>query len=201
MLRLFVDTRFQFLFHSPPGVLFTFPSRYLFTIGHQEYLALEGGPPSFPRGSSCPVVLRLSAKATPTFYLQGSHLLWPAFPCRSIKSVSLRKAYSPSRGHLYPLPATAVAYCTDRVWALPPSLAATRGISVDFFSSGYLDVSVLPLASLTPFSARVARHDPCGVAPFGYLWINACLQLPTAFRSLPRPSSALDAKAFTVCPY
>ena len=27
-LLLFVDTRFQVLFHSPPGVLFTFPSRY-----------------------------------------------------------------------------------------------------------------------------------------------------------------------------
>jgi hypothetical protein len=40
--------RFQVLFHSPPGVLFTFPSRYLFTIGRQEYLALDGGPPGFP---------------------------------------------------------------------------------------------------------------------------------------------------------
>ena len=29
-----VGTRFQVLFHSPPGVLFTFPSRYFFTIGH-----------------------------------------------------------------------------------------------------------------------------------------------------------------------
>ena len=33
-LELLVGIRFQFLFHSPPGVLFTFPSRYLFTIGH-----------------------------------------------------------------------------------------------------------------------------------------------------------------------
>ena len=48
---------FQVLFHSPPGVLFTFPSRYLFTIGGKEYLALGGGPPRFPQGSSCPVVL------------------------------------------------------------------------------------------------------------------------------------------------
>ena len=32
-LPLFVGTRFQVLFHSPLGVLFTFPSRYLFTIG------------------------------------------------------------------------------------------------------------------------------------------------------------------------
>lgn len=33
-LELLVGTRFQVLFHSPPGVLFTFPSRYWFTIGH-----------------------------------------------------------------------------------------------------------------------------------------------------------------------
>ena len=32
-LLLLVRTRFQVLFHSPPGVLFTFPSRYCFTIG------------------------------------------------------------------------------------------------------------------------------------------------------------------------
>ena len=34
------------------------------------------------------------------------------------------------------------------VWPLPLSLATTRGISVDFFSYGYLDVSVphVPLA-------------------------------------------------------
>ena len=34
VLQRFVSKRFQVLFHSPPGVLFTFPSRYLFTIGH-----------------------------------------------------------------------------------------------------------------------------------------------------------------------
>jgi hypothetical protein len=53
---------FQVLFHSPPGVLFTFPSRYWFTIGGDVYLALEGGPPRFPQGSSCPVVLGYQCK-------------------------------------------------------------------------------------------------------------------------------------------
>src|SRR3979411_3124401 len=33
-LRRIVSTRFQVLFHSPPGVLFTFPSRYWSAIGH-----------------------------------------------------------------------------------------------------------------------------------------------------------------------
>ena len=34
---------------------------------------------------------------------------------------------------------------------------------------------------------------PEWVAPFGHPWINASLQLPTAFRSLARPSSPLHA--------
>src|SRR4028118_1180769 len=37
-----VGTRFQVLFHSPPGVLFTFPSRYLSAIGHQGVFRLSG---------------------------------------------------------------------------------------------------------------------------------------------------------------
>ena len=49
--------------------------------------------------------------------------------------------------------------------------------------------------------SRVTEHYLCWVAPFGYLRINACLRLPVAFRSLLRPSSALGAKASTVCPY
>jgi hypothetical protein len=39
-LRRLVGTRFQVLFHSPPGVLFTFPSRYWSAIGHQEVFRL-----------------------------------------------------------------------------------------------------------------------------------------------------------------
>ena len=37
------------------------------------------------------------------------------------------------------------------------------------------------------------------VAPFGHPGITVCVQLPQAYRSLPRPSSPLDAKASTVC--
>ena len=40
--RRIVSARFQVLFHSPPGVLFTFPSRYLSAIGHQGVFRLNG---------------------------------------------------------------------------------------------------------------------------------------------------------------
>ena len=57
-LPQFADTGFQVLFHSPPGVLFTFPSQYCALSVTGRYLALRGGPRSFPQGSSCPMVLR-----------------------------------------------------------------------------------------------------------------------------------------------
>ena len=50
VLCLLVSTRFQVLFHSPPGVLFTFPSRYCSTIGHQVVFRLGGWSPRLPTG-------------------------------------------------------------------------------------------------------------------------------------------------------
>ena len=47
---MLVSTRFQVLFHSPPGVLFTFPSRYCSSIGHQVVFRLGGWSPQLPTG-------------------------------------------------------------------------------------------------------------------------------------------------------
>ena len=49
-LPLFVCTRFQDLFHSPPGVLFAFPSRYWFTIGRLRVFSLGGWSPHVQTG-------------------------------------------------------------------------------------------------------------------------------------------------------
>ena len=83
------------------------------------------------------------------------------------------------------------------VWPPPRSLATTSGISVDVFSSPYLDVSVQAVPHVHLFdSVHADTVLPCRVSPFGNLRINAYLQLPEAYRSLSRPSSAPDAKAF-----
>ena len=79
VLPQFVNTGFQVLFHSPPGVLFTFPSQYYALSVTKEYLALRGGPRSFPQGFSCLVVLWILLCFFP-FRLRGSHPLWPVFP-------------------------------------------------------------------------------------------------------------------------
>ena len=80
----------------------------------------------------------------------------------------------------------------------PISLATTLGISVDFFSYGYLDVSVHRVRSTWPmYSARstLAGGFPHSEIPGSKL---VC-QLPGAFRRLPRPSSPVVAKASTTC--
>ena len=70
------------------------------------------------------------------------------------------------------------------VWPLPRSLATTSGISVDFSSSPYLDVSVqaVPLVYLW-IQYTMTGHDSSRIAPFGNLRINAYLRLPAAYRS------------------
>ena len=85
------------------------------------------------------------------------------------------------------------------VWPLPSSLATTKGIGFSFFSSGYLDVSLprVPPAQLC-IHCTVTGHYPGRVPPFGNLRITAYLRLPTAYRSLSRPSSAISALASTL---
>ena len=69
-----VNTGFQVLFHSPPGVLFTFPSQYYALSVTKEYLALGGGPPDFPQGSTCLAVLWILP--LPTAFTYGAFTLF-----------------------------------------------------------------------------------------------------------------------------
>ena len=77
-------------------------------------------------------------------------------------------------------------------WPGPRSLATTNGVSFDVLSSGYLDVSVPQVSSLSgDLNGRVS--------PFGNLRIKVYSQLPEAYRSVLRPSSPAHAKASTEC--
>ena len=127
-LPLLVSTRFQVLFHSPPGVLFTFPSQYCFTIGHQVVFRLGGWAPRLQIGFHV---------SGPTLDPLFDSLISPTgmLPSSSDLSRSLRL----SKPHVMSVrnPDSKLS-----VWPLSRSLAATRKIDVSFSSSGYLDVSV-----------------------------------------------------------
>ena len=142
VLPQLVNTGFQVLFHSPPGVLFTFPSQYSALSVTEEYLALRGGPRFFPQGFSCLVVLWILLCGF-LLRLRGFHPLWLVFPGPFCWSLSNHVCSPEPRCARTP------------VWALSISLAATFEITVVFFSSGYLDVSV----------HRVPEHT---------LWIHVC---------------------------
>ena len=66
-----VDTGFQVLFHSPPGVLFTFPSRYWFTIGHRRVFSLTEWSPHIPTGFH---VSRRTLEITTSSFFTGTGL-------------------------------------------------------------------------------------------------------------------------------
>jgi hypothetical protein len=83
------------------------------------------------------------------------------------------------------------------VWADPRSLATTRGIISFPLGTKMFQFPRLPSPGLC-VQPGDAVGLPQQVSLFGYPRINACTRLPEAFRSVPRPSSALDAKASTV---
>ena len=90
---------------------------------------MGGGPPGFPQGFSCLVVLWILLAAS-RFRLQDFHPLWLAFPKPfGYQSAMLNAVRNPEE----PGPS---------VWPLSRSLAATKEIEFSFSSYCYLDVSV-----------------------------------------------------------
>ena len=189
-LQLLVNIGFQVLFHSPPGVLFTFPSRYCFTIGHQVVFSLGRWssllPTRFhvPRGT-------LDSGQSQTFSRTG---LLPSVVTAFHPLILLR--------FLNP-------YASPQ----PQYILLYIGLGSSAFARHYLrnHCCFLFLWVLRCFSSprlppihyvfmyRYRSFYLRWVPPFGYLRVDGYLRLSAAFRSLSRPSSAPGAKAFTLC--
>ena len=99
VLSLLVSIQFQVLFHSPPGVLFTVPSRYCALSVTRSYLALRDGPRSFTPDFSCPVLLWISLGP---FDISSTGLL----PCFAQLSRNLRLCIAIPRWGPNPRPIT-----------------------------------------------------------------------------------------------
>ena len=132
---------------------------------------------------------------------------------RSLGSIQPWRMVSPSSDRISRVPPYLIPLCRFRIQDFhflrcdfPDTFANSivLGYSVfarhysrnlfDFSSYGYLDVSV-------PHVCVIAISSKQQVALFGHLRIKVCLQLPVAFRSLPRPSQPPRAQASPVCPY
>ena len=131
---------------------------------------MEDGPPMFRQDITCPALL--------------------VFTDDDASVTGLSPFIAPlSRGF---------TYIINSLRANPISLAATFGISVDFSSFGYLDVSV-PRVRLTALCIHAAIRAYARGFPHSEIPVSSgfyCLNW--AYRKLIRPSSPLTAKASTV---
>ena len=183
VLYLLVNIGFQVLFHSPPGVLFTFPSRYYFTIGHQVVFSLTGWSPLIHTRFHVP---RATLDTTSLTHLSYTGLS-PSMVCFS---------------------KTFLLDLLDRLCSPNPESITTLSLGSSYFARHYSRnrVFFLFLWVLRCFSSPRSLH----IHYFTYVWItglfppaefphsdiygyNGYLLLPIAFRSLSRPSSALGA--------
>jgi hypothetical protein len=159
---------FRFYFTPLTGVLFAFPSRYWFTIGQQEYLALEDGPPIFSQDITCPDLLDFTLLA---FSATGLSPAMAAFPEHVRLTPIKLKGWSPFRSPLL------------------------SGISVDFFSSRVLRCFSSPrFASLRYVFTQDTHLMHLGF-PIRKSRTQGgfCHCSSDAYRRLPRPSSPLTA--------
>ena len=79
-LLLLVSLWFHVLFHSPPGVLFTFPSRYCFTIGHSGIFSLTRWSSLIHTEFHVLHATRDTSTIAFSFQLQDYHFLWYTIP-------------------------------------------------------------------------------------------------------------------------
>jgi hypothetical protein len=160
---------FRVYFTPLSRVLFTFPSRYWYTIGHTVVFSLARWCWPIPAGFH-----RSRGTQGTGLPAQGSRTgLSPSVARRSRRppfpiADGFRPPYNPREAE------------TPLVWAVPRSLAATWGITIVLFSSRYLDVSVHGV------------RRPCGLLGFphsdtcGSMAVCAYPQLFAAYRVLLR---------------
>ena len=187
---------FRFYFTPLTGVLFNFPSRYWFTIGRLGVFSLRkwfsqllqrfhlsrdtwGHPPG----------------STEFFRLQDYHLLGQAVPGLSAK-IQL-DFFPPGLGSQPSTPRdprkTTLQGLTSFGFGLFRFRSPLLTESNFFLLLGLLRCFTSPRLASCSYEFRAGSpEDSGGVAPFGNLRIKACLRLPEAYRSLPRPSSPLS---------
>ena len=188
---------FRISFTPLVGVLFTIPSRYWFTIGRWSYLALGGGPPSFPPHITCGAVLtvpehwRSAAVDYGTLTLCGVPFQHPSSDADLAQRASCERLpldrSTPDRQRSH-------ARYADPVWALPRSLAATEGIlSFPRGTEMFQFPRFPPPKGYPAITPGGLPHSEISGSP-------AASASPEHFVAWPRPSSASSAKASTVCP-
>ncbi len=167
-------------------MLFTCPSRYSFTIGHTRVFSLGGWSPQFhARLLESGVTQELHyderlvshTGLSPSLALLSRRLRLPAL----VASVGPTTPWRPKAPRFGLFPVRSPLLRESRLISLPPG---TEMFQFPGFASRLREMTVL-------------AHRR--VSPFGNPRIDACVPLPLAYRSLPRPSSPSCAQASSTC--
>ena len=139
-LRRIVGKRFQVLFHSPPGVLFTFPSRYSSAIGHEVVFSLTRWSWQIHSRFQESAATREHVKEVCSFRVPDYHRLRCRFPTTSTNHTLCNSPATCQHGPDGPTTPTAqplTGITRHRFRLHPLSLATTHGITIVFSSYGY----------------------------------------------------------------
>src|SRR5919205_4534070 len=189
-LSRLVGTRFQVLFHSPPGVLFTFPSRYLSAIGHQGVFRLSGWSRRIHTEFHGLGATWETCSGGDAFSCTGLSPS-PATPSRGLP-LTTPLSHSPTGRQTgtsrptTPLPQPLPGLTWKRFSLLrfrSPLLTESRLFSLPVGTEMFHFPTFPPHALCV--QARVTPHDWCGVPPFGHPRINARLAAPRGFSQPP----------------
>ncbi len=161
---------------------------------------MGSGLPRFPQNYTCFVVLRILTEVIEISSTGLSPSL-AGFP----KTIRLSQLFVTS---------SCILTCTRKSYNTPATARQCcnidRGLGFSAFAHRYSQNQFLSLflrvirCFNSPGIASSCEDNqglPDWVFPFGNQRIDACLQLPVAYRSKPRPSSPLSALASAVRPY
>jgi hypothetical protein len=190
-LPLLVDTRFQDLFTPLSGVLVTFPSRYLFTIGQSVVFRLMRWSSQIQAGFHVSRLTWGTRQPRFPFRLRDSHPVSSAFPCRS----------------------------TTGTWCLlrprNPGTISCAGLASSPFARHYWGnhylfsfpsgTEMFHFPEFAPWrlciQRQVRRHYTPGVSPFGHSRIIAWLAAPRDFSQPPTSFIASDCLGIHRVPF
>ena len=195
---------FRYCFTPLPGCFSPFPHGTCALSVTGEYSGLEGGPPCFGPGFTCPALLRDlrrgpsqgCAYGAVTLCRRPSHAVrLPWMDPRRERQLPGGRPCNPGGGIGWRPPARRFGHRS------PFARRYSGNLAVDFFSSGYLDVSVPRVVLPQGMCSQGGCQDfSWRVRPFGDPRVEGCVPLTADYRSLPRPSSASCAKASAVRP-
>src|SRR5690606_12564427 len=188
-LRRVVGRWFQVLFHSPPGVLFTFPSRYLSAIGHQGVFSLTRWSWQIHGRFPGSAATREHVQQIEHFHLPGYHRLRRPFPETSASTrlchCSIRcqpDPHGPTTPRTQPL--TGIPRTRFRLLRFrSPLLTESRLFSLPAGTEMF-HFPAFPPHTLC-VQVRVTPHDWCRVSPFGHPGITARLTAPPGLSRPP----------------